>query len=202
MANQQSQLYGQASAQSDSPSWPASGAGFGANGFDFGLSQPSTGLGPGLLGDTQTSSQSQGCADCQAGEPCAGCDTPSDLDNAGNGTIIKTQFPIPVPGLLPPLLPPQAQKPSGPTAGDPNAWWNKGDADVSDWLQSWSKPRLSEEEEQKCQDQYDTDMINCQIVKAAKGSRAWAACSDRAWDRLMDCRFNQGQKDITEYWRK
>jgi hypothetical protein len=160
------------------------------------------GFGPGLLGDTQTLSQNEGCADCQAGEPCEGCGSPSSPDNSDNGTIIKTQFPILVPGLLPPLLPPQAQNPSGaPTAGDPNAWWNKGDADVSDWLRGQFESRQPSKAVQSlCEAQWDRDRQECRDMEDKHRdnpdrdhAREMEGCLKQAFTRYSECTTKNGK---------
>ena len=84
-----------------------------------------------------------------------------------------------------------------PIIGDPNAFWNQPIDDLFSWA-----GRPSEEQREKCQDEYDTDMINCKIVYAVKGVRQGRACEQRAFDKYVDCVHNDGQKGIEPYWRQ
>jgi hypothetical protein len=180
------------------------GAYSGANGFDFGLSQPKTGLGYGLLGDTRSLGGRQPCADCARGDPCPNCpddsahsDADSGIDT-DQGQIIKTQVPIPVPGLFPPPIVTTPSQPSRPPIiGDPNAFWNRPLDDLFSWA-----GRPTEEQRAKCQDEYDTDMIDCKTVYAVKGSRQGKACEDRAFNKYVDCVHNDSQKGIQPFWRQ
>jgi hypothetical protein len=168
----------------------------GVSGFDFGMSQPKTGLGYGLLGGTRSLQQGQACADCARSDPCPKCS--SDAAMEPEGKIIKTQVPIPMPGLLPPPIATTPSKPSqAPIIGDPNAWWNRPIDDLWSWA-----GRPSEEQQEKCQDEYDADMIDCKTVWAVKGARHGNACHERAWDKYIDCMYNDGKKGIQPYWRQ
>ena len=175
----------------------------GANGFDFGLSQPKTGLGYGLLGDARSLANDQTCANCPPSDPCPHCsDDGADFDAGADvnarGQIIKAQYPIPAPGLFPPPIvttPSQPARP--PIIGDPNAFWNRPLDDLFSWA---SRP--TEEQRARCQDEYDTDMIDCKTVYAVKGSRHGKACEQRAFDKYVDCVHNDGQKGIQPYWRQ
>jgi hypothetical protein len=176
----------------------------GANGFDFGLSQPRTGLGYGLLGDTRSLTSIPACADCPPTASCPNCsDDGAASAQAGvgadaQGQIIKTQVPIPAPDLFPPPIvttPSQPARP--PIIGDPHAWWNQPLDDFFSWA-----GRPTEEQRQQCQDEYDTDMIDCKTVYAVKGSRHGKACEQRAFDKYVDCVHNGGQKGIQPYWRQ
>jgi hypothetical protein len=171
--------------------------------FDFGASQPRTGFGPGLLGDVRSHLSGETCTNCPPSAPCLNCvDDRGDPDEGvragARGQIIKTQVPIPIPGLLPPPIvttPSQPARP--PIIGDPNAFWNRPLDDLFSWA-----GRPSEEQRAKCLDEYDTDMIDCKTVYAVKGSRHGKACEQRAFDKYVDCVHNDGQKGIQPYWRK
>lgn len=174
------------------------------NSFNLGISQPKTGLGPGLLGDVRSHLSGQVCADCPPSAPCPNCIDDrgdSDAGAAGpdaQGQILKTQIPIPAPNLFPPptvITPSQPARP--PIIGDPNAFWNRPLDDLFSWA-----GRPTEEQRAKCQDEYDTDMIDCKTVYAVKGSRHGKACEQRAFDKYVDCVHNDGQKGIQPYWRQ
>jgi hypothetical protein len=172
-------------------------------GFDFGMSQPKTGLGYGLLGDTRSLNSKLACADCPPSAPCPNCvddlgDSDAGAGTGAHGQILKTQFVIPAPGLFPPpsvTTPSQPARP--PIIGDPNAFWNRPLDDLFSWA-----GRPTEEQRAKCQDEYDTDMIDCKTVYAVKGSRHGKACEQRAFDKYVDCVHNDGQKGIQPYWRR
>jgi hypothetical protein len=170
-----------------------------ANGFDFGLSRPKTGLGYGLLGDTRSLADGQDCADCGVSDLCPNCsgeDADSGID--ADAQIIKTQIPIPAPGLFPPPIVTTPSQPSRPPIiGDPNAFWNRPLDDLFSWA-----GRPTEEQRAKCVDEYDTDMIDCKTVYAVKGSRQGKACEQRAFDKYVDCVHNDGQKGIRPFWRQ
>jgi hypothetical protein len=166
-----------------------------ANGFDFGLSQPKTGLGYGLLGDIGSLAHGHDCTDCAPSGPCSNC---SGDDADAQGKIIKTQVPIPVPGLFPPPITTTPSQPSRPPIiGDPNAFWNRPLDDLFSWA-----GRPTEEQRARCQDEYDTDMIDCKTVYAVKGTRNGKACEERAFTKYVDCVHNDGQKGIQPYWRR
>ena len=168
-----------------------------ANGFDFGLSQPKTGLGYGLLGDTGSLAGGQDCADCKRSDPCPNC-SGADASSSPQGRIIKTQVPIPAPGLFPPPIVTTPSQPSRPPiVGDPNAFWNRPLDDLFSWA-----GRPTEEQRARCLDEYGTDMIDCKTVYAVKGKRQGKACEERAFAKYVDCVHNDGQKGIEPFWRQ
>ncbi|HEY4029116.1 MAG TPA: hypothetical protein VGM25_02135 [Caulobacteraceae bacterium] len=179
------------------------------NSFNRGTSQLKKGLGPGLLGDVRSHLNGQPCADCPPSAPCPNCiDDRENFDTGSSagagagagaqGQIIKTQVPIPAPGLFPPPIVTTPSQPGpSPIIGDPNAFWNR----PLDELFSWAS-RPTEEQRAQCQDEYDTDMIDCKTVYAVKGSRHGKACEQRAFDKYVDCVHNDGQKGIQPYWRQ
>jgi hypothetical protein len=163
---------------------------YGPNGFDFGLSDHRFGLGPGLLGDFSKPTGG-GCRPCQAGQECSSC---SGV-NGANGQVIDVQFPVPAPGLFPPLPPSQPPKPGKPPIiGDPHAWWNWGDADLSNWLRGDSNSvRTPPEVMEACQKQHQIDEINCMTLGAMR--RDWLAekaCREQAMTRFGECIKNGG----------
>jgi hypothetical protein len=61
----------------------------------------------------------------------------------------------------------------------------------------------SDEYEAACLEQHRQDMVNCQIVRAAKGTRAWIACKEAAGQRLAECLRDGADGTRTPpYWRK
>jgi hypothetical protein len=168
------------------------------SGFDFGMSQPKTGLGYGLLGDTSSLASSESCTDCAPTDPCTNCTASDDGDDQGR--IVKTQaIPMPPPSFFPPMPPmtTPAHPAEPPIIGDPNAWWNRPLDDNFSWAGC-----PTEEQRQARQDVYDTDMIDCKTVYAVKGARHGKACEQRAFDKYVDCVHNDGQKGIQPYWRQ
>lgn len=169
-------------------------------GFDFGLAQPKSGLGYGLLGDTRTLGGGQTCDECPPDAPCPTCDgADAEPSDGRDGQIIRTQAAIPAPGwfLPPPLIGTQPQPSSPPMIGDPNAWWNKGDADVADWIRSWTRSPPSEDVEQECEEQLFKDEIYCKIVGATRSKQEAEACYRQAMQRYGECRKNGGIDGIT-----
>jgi len=111
---------------------------YGPNGFDFGMSDPKTGLGYGLLGDAQTIraiAARAGCDNCPPDAPCPSCQGAQADGGSDQGQFIKTQVPIPAPGFFPPPIATTPQHPPGSIIiGDPNAWWNWTPGELLDWL--------------------------------------------------------------------
>jgi hypothetical protein len=188
----------------------------GANGFDFGLSQPKTGLGYGLLGDSRSLASGQSCADCTPSDPCLNCSSTdvASFDDAvlhgdprapagSQGQIVKTQAPaMPFPGWLPPPIPGFPQQPSHPIViGRPTDWWNWTPGEVADWARGISESRRpSPAVEKKCDEQLDAEYRRCEAIarKATaeagpkRGSRELISCKDNAGTRHGECRVNNG----------
>jgi len=183
---------------------------YGPNGFDFGMSDPKTGLGYGLLGDTRTlraNMGAPGCDDCPAEEPCPSCQGAQQA-SADQGQIIKTQVPIPVPGLFPPPVGLWPQQPSKPViVGDPNAWWNWTPDEVGDWLGGILEARPSKEIAAKCEAQFESDKAQCEDIKRKAeqaagpqaGSREWEECHKTAMTRYGECRAKNGRTTTQPY---
>jgi len=173
------------------------------NGFDFGMSQPRTGLGYGLLGNTQSLAAQQPCDDCLPGATCSGgCD-------GNQGQTIKTQGPRSFPGLLPP--PPVGLQPSRPPdniiIGDPNAWWNWTPGEIWDWFRGAEARRPDPAVERACEDQVNADKSRCYALarKATaeagreRGARELDSCIRTAEQRYGNCLKNKGKTTIPEY---
>lgn len=184
---------------------------YGPNGFDFGMSDPKTGLGYGLLGDTQTLraiAAQAGCDNCPPEQPCPSCQDAQPDSGSDQGQIIKTQFPIPAPGLIPPPIGLWPQQPSKPVIiGDPNAWWNWTPGEVEDWIQGIFEARPSKEVTAKCEAQFENDKARCEGIKQRAqqaagpqaGSREWAECNKTAMTRYGECRTKNGQTTTQPY---
>jgi hypothetical protein len=174
-----------------------------ANGFDFGISQPKTGLGYGLLGDARSPQQSQTCTDCPPSGPCPNCSDDSDAD--AQGQIIKVQAPalMPMPGMAPPPIGLLPQQPPGHVViGDPNAWWNWTPYEIEGWINGSAHARPSQDVEEMCWEQYEIDTINCNIKKAYAGAAAARACHEQATARYADCRRQSKKSDIPAFDRR
>ena len=186
MADEQFGLLGQVLPQGNSPSMPEGWSHFGSGGLDFGLAQ--AGSGPGLLGDAGAFDQGQGCADCPAGQPCAQCAGGASADNRDGGRLIKAQFPVPMPGVLPPPVAPVPGGASlGATAGDPSAWWNDDIRNLPGRFADWALSRPREEIEEECEEQLQKDEIYCMIVGATRSKQEEAACRAQAMTRFGEC---------------
>jgi hypothetical protein len=179
---------------------------FGPNGFDFGLSTPKTGLGYGLFGDIRrlrTQMGSHDCGDCAPEAPCTSCQEAELGLGSEQGQIIKTQVPIPVPGLFP--SPPIGLLPSPPSRpiviGDPNAWWNWTPGEIADWAVGVVEARPSKEVTAECEAQFEQDKVRCeelrkkaeQIAGAQAGYREWQECHKTAMTRYGECRSKNGK---------
>ncbi len=188
---------------------------FGPNGFDFGLSAPKTGLGPGVLGDLKTLQAlhaqmgEQNCDDCPPDEPCPNCRAAAPGMGSNSGQIIKTQVPIPLPGLFPPppigLLPSQ---PRGPIiVGDPNAWWNRSPGEIADWAWGVVEARPSKEIAAKCEAQLEREKARCEELRQRAeqkagpqaGYREEQECNKTAMTRYGECRSKNGKTTTQEY---
>lgn len=174
---------------------------FGNSGFDFGWSGQKTGQGYGLLGDARSIRASLVCDDCPPDAPCPACEASAQSHSGGDGAqIIPAQYPIPIPGLIPPVVGAVPQQPSRPPiVGDPSAWWNKGDADVGDWLRGWAPARPSEDVEKMCWEEYMLDPINCNLKKAYAGADAAHVCHEQAAKAYSDCRKSGKKSDISRF---
>ena len=185
-------------------------------GIDFGASAPPSGQSYGVLGDVRALAQKQPCANCQQGQPCQddGGQTAGDGgdgdDDAGDGGghVIDAQYVVPGGGLFPPLLPPQTQQPGPPPiVGDPNAWWNKGDADVGEWIKNWAEARATKAVERQCDAQLAMALGRCKAIARRAtaeagpeaGSRELEACNKQSMTRYGECLANKGQAKSPEY---
>ena len=204
MANQQPGLLGQFSSQSDFQPGADVLPSFRPSGFDFGMSQPAAGLGYGLLGNVSALVPTSSCADCQQGDQaCAQCDASStaDDDDGSDGHVIKAQYPIPVPGLLPPPFPTQPGSSTGATAGNPSAWWNDDVRNLPGRFGNWVQSHVSPEVEEVCWERYMLDTIDCNLKKAYAGADAARTCHEQAAAAYSDCKKKGRQSDIPRYDR-
>lgn len=183
--------------------------GGGSNGFDFGMSQPKTGFGYGLLGDTRTLQQSQACLDCPPSDPCPNCS--GDSDSNPRGQIIKVQapMPMPLPGMTPPPIGLLPQKPPGHVViGDPNAWWNWTPGEVGDWARGvFEARRPTKNVDQICEDLLFADFRRCEAIARKttaeagpeRGARELDSCYKHSKMRNAECLANNGTPKSPPY---
>jgi hypothetical protein len=186
---------------------------YGPNGFDFGLSDAKTGLGYGVLGDLkslQAAASARDCDDCPPEEPCPSCSGAQSADGDGQGQIIKAQFPIPLPGMIPPpYLPPTTPaSPGSIIIGDPNAWWNWTPGDVADHIRGVFEARPASNAVQRiCDEQQHADYRECiDISRHATasagpeaGARELESCRQHSEQKYSDCLKKKGKPDMQAY---
>ena len=186
-------------------SQPSSLFGFGtdpgANGLDFGMSQPKARGRYGLLGDVHSHLNGQTCADCPPSAPCPNCVDDTDVDPKGQIIKVQMAMPMPMPGAAPPPIGLLPRVPNNLEIGPPDAWWNWTPWDIQNWLNGTSQSKATKEVEEMCEEQYAKDTINCNLKKAYAGTRAAQTCHEQAAGAYADCLKKGKKSDIPRYDR-